>query len=209
MKFRIRMRTGDDVRAVWLLVALLAAGGTYVFQTRYQAAIARAHERTEKLYAQVTADVRIVRQARRFRQVQRRAEQDLSHLSYGRSFSAATVEFLSSLERSGKAFSTRVLAVEPAAAAHEAGANSGPGKPAPPLDAIAVTIRVRGRFARVLRFVEDLSHHATPVRVWDTEITLAGERAFSKGQPEVDATIHATIYRVDVPLGGGDRRASA
>ena len=198
MKLDARLRSGYDVRALWAFVVLFAGCGVYVLQTHYQAAIGLAHERTERLYAQVVADSRIVREAGRYREVQRRAEVDLAHVSHAESFSAATADLLATLERSGAVFSTRVLAVQPGAA--PAGTDA---------DTSEVTIRVRGRFANVLRFIEDLSHHSTLVQVSDTEIMLAARDRSSEREPRVDATIHAAIYRLRIPFAEGARIAPA
>lgn len=192
MTFETRFRPGDGVRALWLLVIAVVAGGWFFVQTHFEDAITASHAQTELLYRQTVADARIVRQAPQLRQVQQRAQNDLARISHDSSLSASTANLLETLHASVKRFDSKVTGVEPGSATAAAGKS---GKP-DPLESAALTIHVRGSFRHILGFVEDLSHHATPIRVWDTELSLAHDASAASAEPQLDATIHATLYRL-------------
>jgi Tfp pilus assembly protein PilO len=92
------------------------------------------------------------------------------------------------LHSSAMAFDTSVVEVQPGAAQ-----NSGAE-----LQANALTIRVNGKFRNILRFVENLSHHSTLINVSDTEMALANGTERDAEEPRLDATIHATLYRLQL-----------
>lgn len=194
MRLRVLYRPNDDLRALWLLVALVLCAGGYVVQTHYQTAIARTHQRTEDLYARTMRDMRIVRNAVKLREVERRVHADLAQVSQQGSLSGTTADFLATLQRSGESFSTRVLAVEPDAAPPNADEEK--TALAGGLTATGVTIRVNGRFRDVLGFIEDLSHHSTLIKVNDTELSVAEQDPANRIEPQLDATIHVTMYRL-------------
>ncbi len=185
----MRFRSGDEVRALWLLaIGVLLCGSVYV-QLRYQTAIGAAHNRTELLYRETVADTRIAGEAGSLDRIQARAERDLSRLPQEPSLSAATANLLDTLHGSANAFGTTVLELQPS---QSQAATQG-------LQAVPITIHVRGKFRNILTFVEDLSHHATLIRVSDTEMAVSNDASSSDAEPRLDATIHATLYRLRMP----------
>lgn len=199
MKFEMRFRAGDDVRAVWLLALCVVLGGSFYVQTRYQTAIGGSHDRTETLYRETVANTRIVREAFSLHAIQERAQADLARVSHDTSLSGTTASLLSMLHGSAKKFDTRILQVQP-------GDNKGASHA---LQATTLTIRLRGKFRDILGFVEDLSHHATLISVTDTEMALANDSESGAPEPRLDATIHATMFRLTVPDDKEFRVASA
>lgn len=190
MKLELRSRPGDDVRALWLLAALVLCAGSFSIRTHYQRAISAANDRTESLYRQTVADMRIVQQSRRLHAIERQALDDLMRVSHDTSISASTANLLGTLQESARTYDTRIEELQPQSAQAETGA----------LRATPWNIRVSGTFKNILAFVEDLSHHATLIRVTDTEIALAGNAQRDSAQPHLDATIHATLYRLQMPM---------
>jgi hypothetical protein len=182
----MRFRPGDEVRALWILAAAVLFGGSFYVQTRYQTAISASVDRTEWLYRQTVAGTRLVRQASHLRAVEQQAQSDLSRVSRNASLSDATANLLAMLHDSARAFDTRVVGVEPGTA------QSGSSE----LQASPLTIRVNGKFRNILRFVENLSHHATLISVSDTEMALANGSEPDAAEPHLEATIHATLYRL-------------
>jgi Tfp pilus assembly protein PilO len=77
------------------------------------------------------------------------------------------------------------------------------------LQATPLSIRINGTFRGILGFVEDLSHHATLIRVTDTELALASSAQSNAAQPRLDATIHATLYRLQLSMIKESHSASA
>lgn len=183
----MRLRPGGDVRAVWLLTLCVLAGGSYYVQERYQAVITASYQNDEKLYRGTVANVRIVREAAILHAVQRQAQADLTRLSHDSSLSGTTASMLLMLHSSAKAFDTRILEVRPGDTQTTKG---------DALEATPVTIRVRGKFRNILALIEDLPHHQTLVSVSDTEMAIAGEGDSGMPEPTLDATVHATMYRL-------------
>jgi hypothetical protein len=193
MKAVIGFRAGDDVRLLWLLALFVLVGGSVYLQTQYQTAIGLSRQRTETLYRETVADERIVREAASLHAIQQRARDDLARVSQDASLAGTTATLLSTLHRSGAAFDARVLEVQPGDTKLPAGAS--------PLRATALTIRIRATFRNILRFVENLSHHSTLISVSDTEMVPANGSKNRAGELRLDATIHATMYRVAIPGG--------
>ncbi len=71
-----------------------------------------------------------------------------------------------------------------------------------------MTIRVRGRFDDVLRFIQALSHNRTLIGVSDTQLALASGPIDARF-PVLDTTIHATLYRLRLPLTGKEDHVAA
>jgi Tfp pilus assembly protein PilO len=186
MKFEMRFRPGDDVRVLWIAALVVLFGGLFYVQTRYETAISASLDRTGLLYRQTVADMRLVHQASHLRKIEREARIDLSHIARTASLSDATADLLTTLNGSAGKFDAHVVGVQP-----ESGQSSADG-----LQANPVTIRVNGKFRNILRFVEDLSHHATLIDVSDTEMALANAGDRDAAEPHLDATIHATLYRL-------------
>jgi Tfp pilus assembly protein PilO len=188
MTFDIRVRAGDDVRALWLLAAAIVLGGMAFLHARYENAISASFARTESLYRETAATARLIRQAPRLETLYRQARGDLSRVSREVSLPAATANLLATLYASSRTLHTQVVDVEPGVT---------PNTP-DELQATPLTIRVSGTFRNILRFVEDLSEHATLVSVSDTELALASGSQRAAIEPQLDATIHATLYRLQL-----------
>lgn len=179
----------DHARLVWAAAAATLLAGSYFVHARYEPAIAASYARSETLYAQTQANERTVREAANLRLVQARAETDLAHVLKNQSLPMTTAEFLSTLERIAHGFNTRVLQLQPGVAASAD----------PALHATPLTIEVEGTFRNIVGFIDDLSHHSTLVSVSDTALALSGADSRSAAEPRLDATIHATLYRLAIP----------
>jgi Tfp pilus assembly protein PilO len=199
VKLEWRSRQGDDVRALWLLAVLVLCAGSLYIRARYQSAISTAEDRTESLYRQTVADARIVRQSGRLGAIERQALDDLDRVSHDTSISASTANLLGMLHQSARTYDTRVEELQPQSGQTETGA----------LQATPLSIRINGTFRGILGFVEDLSHHATLIRVTDTELALASSAQSNAAQPRLDATIHATLYRLQLSMIKESHSASA
>lgn len=194
MKFDAYFRPGDEVRALWLLVAAILIAGSLYVHNRYQTAIAYSYDRSEVLYRDTVADNRIIAQAVVLTRLKRRAQADLVRVAHETTLSASTANLLSTLHASAARFSTRITAVQPG---ETTVSEASQGLPA--LQGSPLTIRLRGRFRDTLRFVEDLSHHSTLISVLDTGMSLAHDAGTDTSQPLLDATVHATLYRLRLP----------
>lgn len=199
MSLRLELRDGDDVRCVWLASILVLVCGAWVLNARYERSITSVHQRTEYLYRETVANTRTISQAAVLHAVERQARQDIGRISHERSLSTTTAELLDMLHRSSKDYHTQVLGIVPTAVSAtpvQGAEESGD------LFATHLTIRVGGSFKNILLFVENLSRQSTLLDVADTELALAGGADQISGEPHLEATIHATLYR----LYGGDAR---
>jgi hypothetical protein len=199
---RFALRPGEDARLLWMLTALVAVGGYYAIDSHYQQAIGRAGEATQQLYERVAANSRIIREAGRLALVQARVRADIAAVTKDQSPAATTSALLMMLATSAKRFHVQVKAVEPATPA-STGAVA-----AAPIDGLIgtdMTIRVRGRFRNLLGFVEDLSHHGVLLAITDTQLAVTGNNDANVPAPDLDATVHATLYRIatDTSTSGG------
>lgn len=199
MKLRVRLRAGEDVRAVWLCSVLLVLGGGFFIERHFEPAIAGARSRSETLYRETAADVRLVSEAAYVRAQERRARLELSAIEQDATLSESTARLLPVLHARAAAFGTSVRAVAPAGAATGAGTS---------LAAQPFTMTVRGTFRGVLGFIADLSHHSTLIGVGDAELAPVSGASRTGAQP-LDATIHATLYRLQHPTEEEPHAASA
>jgi hypothetical protein len=196
MKFRLERRRGDDVRVLWLIAVLIVGFGSYFIETRFERAIGIAHDNTESLYRRMVANERIVQEAGALRQLETTAMSDLRRVSHETSLSVTTAALVAALDRSAQTYHTSVTGLEPGIGKLTPG--SPPSIRDERLIATDLTIKVCGRFRDLLRFVEDLSHHRTLISVSDTQLAIASGES-ERHEPKLDATIHATLYRLRLP----------
>ncbi len=186
---------GAAVRIVWILAVGVLMGGYYSVDSRYQRAIGLAGQQTQVLFEQTAANQRVVEQAAALRIEQRQVDADIARLGNDQSEAAVTASFLVALQRLGNQFHTQIAAVEPARSAP----SRAPGTPTrarSSLDGIAVSIRAKGQFGDLLRFVEGLSHLGVLVAVSDTQLAISAGAATKPQAPTLDATVRATLYRL-------------
>lgn len=188
---RMNERTTREAVAMFAgSIALLAAGLYFIFG-RYEPAITAAYARSEMLYAKTVSNERALAQAGHLRRLEQNAQADIARVSKRDAPAIATADFITLLHASAQAFGTRVLAIEPGLADR-----SGPTSHARPLTAVPLTIKLQGSFKRLLRFVSNLPHHHTLVRILDTQFALSGVKHDSHSEPLLDAVLHVELYRV-------------
>jgi Tfp pilus assembly protein PilO len=178
-----------DVRAVWLFALCVFFGGGVYVVMGYERAIAASYDRTAALYRQTTVATRLIRESAHIRGIERQARTELARISHDSSSSETTAQLLATLQSAARTFATPIVLLHPEPV------QASPG----PLQATPLTIHISGTFRNILRFVEDLSHHATLMDVSDTEIALTHSAQNNAAQPLLEATIHATLYRLQLP----------
>ncbi len=200
MSIRSFRRAGDDVRAVWILAALVLLCGSAIVRSRYENAIAVSYGRSEALSRRIDVNRGILDRSGNLHVLENRAQRDLAKLSLTGSAASSTANLIALLEKSSRSFRTQVVQIQPefAEANEDAGA----------LESMPVTIRLDGRFRNILAFIADLSRHDTLISVTDTELALSSEH-LENGPPRLDATVHAVLYRLRAQKGLGVRIASA
>jgi hypothetical protein len=193
---RLELREGDDVRCLWLASILVLAFGAWVLNARYERSIAAAHEQTEYLYRETVANRRTISQAAALHAIERQAREDIGRISHERSLSTTTAELLDMLHHSSRDYRTQILGVVPTQTSAAAGHVVEESRD---LLATHLTIRAGGSFKNILVFVENLSHQSTLLDVADVELALAGGADQNVNEPDLEATIHATLYRLMGP----------
>jgi hypothetical protein len=188
------MRPGDDVRAVWVLAILILTAAAGLIQTRYEHRILLARDSCEMLYRRIAANDRIMQESGTLLRAQTVALNDLKDVPRETSLPKTMTELVAMLDSRARAHHIQVVELEPAAAQGVVAPD--PGHQA--LSATTVTIAVRGRFRDILQFTEDVPRHRTLLSIANTQMSLAaGEE--QKAQPELDATLHASVYRLHMP----------
>ncbi len=184
------------VRAPWIVTAALLAGGAYLIETKYERAIDASRASVEVLYHRTVANRRIVEHAESLRAEQNAAESDLQSVSRESSLSRSMANLLATLQDSAARYHSQILAVDPG---RTAAVSEG-------MLATDVTVRIHGAFGDIVRFSEDLSRNAQPVKVSHTELAVSVDPDPMKA-PKTDASVHATLYRIISARGDGENDA--
>lgn len=200
-------RSGDDARALWMLTLITIAAGSFAIQRSYETAIFRSGVRGEAAYRQTLENDRIVRLAAELRASESIAAADLHRLSRDTRAAQSTAELLATLQNKGEQAGVSVQGVQPAVSLPDAG-------PSQPLDSrfaeTPMTLRISGTFRALLQFVEYLSEERTLVGVEDVQLSLGDQsRTTTSADPQIDAVVHATLYRLHLPVQEERRVAAA
>lgn len=203
MTRRVSLSPNGQVRALWLLAALILTAGLARVEAAYGAAIRTSQGDARELYARIAAGERTLSEQTALARAERAADADLERLAKDVPLAISTAGLLETLERNAAAAGVTVEGVEPQAAQAIAAPASQSLAPVnaggPRLLQNDVLIRVSGRFDNLLRFVEALSHNRILIRVSGTDLVLStAPGAQSGSRPVLDATVHATLYRLYV-----------
>lgn len=171
----------NDVRWAWLLAGTVALIGYALvvapYERRLQAVEFHAHE----LYDLANRNERMYRERQTLLAAQTRVESDLKRLAGTNSSGKATLSTLELLRREAAWHHALVTGVTPADSndAVDSGAQ-------------AIDIKLHGAYRDILRIVADLSRHDLLIEVGDAELAAAPSDLGSA--PDVDATVHATVF---------------
>lgn len=180
-------RVKPEIAAV-LIAACAAIAFILAVYVRYERTAALAYEQSERLYAEIQADRAIVAHAAGLQRMNVAAIADLHRISRETSLSLSTANVIEDLQASAMHDGAIIEAVEPGSAAQ--------GPPLSKLARTPLTIRARGTFAQLLHFVSTLSSRATLVSVSDSSFALAQSANTTRGNPLLETTVHATLYRL-------------
>jgi hypothetical protein len=138
--------------------------------------------------ARTDADRRTIAQASSLRASERAAAADLRSFA-GSGGGDTLLNALRAVQISARSTGVSLIGVDPDAI------SPGEATFAGRLQALRVTLRVRGRFADLVQFLADLSHHGVPIEVSAVRIAPAAA-AKTSSAPAIDATIPAAVYRI-------------
>jgi Tfp pilus assembly protein PilO len=172
------------VRLLWILACGMLAGGAFCLESHYERTIGTSKATIETLYRDTVRNETIVAHADTLRAVQTAAERELRSISREHSLAAATASLLVTLQQTARRCHVDVLALQPGATTKERR-----------LAATDLSLRVRGRFSDILAFLQDVPSHDNIISVSRTDLVLASD-AGSAREPNLDATVHATLYRL-------------
>ncbi len=170
----------------------------YLMYVHYERPVAEAYRRSEWLYAQTAANEQIVAHAAQLKRLHARALANLRRISMETSLSVSTANVILDLQTSAQQFGITILSIEPGAQAQTAALPVAPSpvKPHTGLSQTPLTVRARGTFHPLLHFISALSKQRTLLSVNDTSFALAATAGKAHAAPLLDATIHATLYRL-------------
>ncbi len=174
----------SGVRILWVLAAAVFLFAAYRLETHYERAIAASKTTIETLYRDTTKNQNIVAHAAVLRAAQTSAERELRDVSREHSLAAVTASLLLTLHQSARRCHVQVLAIQPGTTIAE-----------DRLIATALSLRMHGSFADLITFLQDISRHADIISVSRTDLALSTQNG-GEGDPKLDATIHATFYRL-------------
>lgn len=186
-----------DIRLFWTLTTLLLFGSVFAVESTYRREIESSRAATETLYRSTVHNEQLIGRAAELRAAQAVAEADLQRISTERSLSAATASLISTLEDAATRDHAQIAGLDPGRTTRE-----------DRLLATDLTLRVRGKFRNVVSFVEDISQHAVLLKVSNTELAVASQPEGAP-EPKLDATVHATLYRLNGAGTTGERRIAS
>jgi hypothetical protein len=186
---------------LYTLAAAVAASAFFAAEYRYEPALSRTRSTIGTLYARSAANDAAIARASYYFSLKREAERDLAHVEHDRDSAAATAAFIAAIQFAAKRHGCKVLALTPGAAIH-------PDGRFPDLSGDAMTFRVRGTFAQIVHFLEDVPRHRALVEIAATQIS-AGQHAAPGSYPQLDADITAALYRLSPSILEENNDASA
>lgn len=204
MKLRFERRAADEALVLWLLTACVLACAAYGIGTRYERAIEAADRRAGEYVRRTVANERTVREAALLQRAEHQADADLRGIFAERSPGDAMAGFIGNVENSADVNRVTVTMVEPEAI----------GRPSEErfadrvLVAQPVTLRARGDFAALLRFLAGITRPGLPVEIDGSEIALINIAAAERRRPALDARIHAVLYHLAQAAKEKERYAS-
>lgn len=185
------------VRILWALSAAILISGVYRLQTHYERAIDASKTTIETLYRNTTRNQNVVAHATLLRAAQTAAEHDLHRISREHSLATVTASLLVTLQESARRCRVQVLALQPGTTTAE-----------DRLIATSLSLRMSGTFGDLITFLQDISRHADIISVSRTDLALSTQSDGEK-DPRLDATIHATLYRLQPEGAAGERTVAA
>lgn len=187
----LRLRREERPRAVWLLALLVFAFGCRTIIAR-EATIATVHSTTEELARRIDSNDAAIAQGATLRRQEQSAWLDLLRLSGDERPAVSVAEFLRRLVAVAAQFGVSVDSVTPGAAVPpQKGASSA-------LVAQPVVIEGRGKFRSIVRFIQEITRQKSLTGLESAQITVSPVPSIHK--PELDATIHVTLYRLVMNL---------
>lgn len=184
------------VRALWAFAALVLLGGGFALERTYERSIENSKAQIEMLYRHTVVNERTIARVAELRAAQTAAEMDLRRTTANASLPAATAVLLQTLHDGALHKHTQIWGVE-----------TGRTLVQNRLLATDLTLHVRGHFPNIVRFVEDVSQHTVLVKVSSTDLALASQAPAGR-EPDLDASVHAILYRVQDEEEGKGRIAS-
>lgn len=173
---------------LWLVVAFVIFGlgvGLVWWPASQQVDQVRAHSR--ELYDEANRLDAAVERATQLQAAQGRIRSDLRTLGATRSTGALTAALLRLFHDEAKQSGVEIREISPEASAAEQTKADGR------LASYAVTVGLRAPFRNIVRLLADLPRHDVLIEVHDVRLSSS---ASASGAPALDATLHATIYRV-------------
>jgi hypothetical protein len=167
-----------------MAAAMLVCGYVAVTAT-YERAIESSRVRAAAAYGEMLAATRAMAERPRLERVKRRVDRDIANLRIARDPNAAVADLLTALYGGAGRSDITVLSLDPVPAAPHPGNAT--------VDAERVTVRVRGTFRNILRFLDTVTGGRTLISVDRLELQALPGVA-TPGSPSLEATVQMTEY---------------
>jgi Tfp pilus assembly protein PilO len=191
----------DPARLLWLLSALVLAGGVLFLIKPAEDDLAATDARADTLLQQSLSAEQALQNRARVQGLAQRIRQELASITVRGNASESIEALLGDVQGVAARDSLVVSSLKPTdslqlppviLATPAAGANAFDTAQTDDYD-----ISVRGSYRDIVSFLRDLSHMPTLTRVVRAELDRSSTGAASDGTPLLDATIHVQTIRLD------------
>lgn len=189
-------RFSIDSRTLWIAAGLLLGFGYLVVATHYERAIRISIDHSKLLFEQTAANEKVIDDATRLRAAQGQVQSDLGRFGTARA-SGQMAGLLKLLDASAKDCRVRIVRVMPQAQPPPSPLTAIRGAQSEKLVGQPVDIGLRGKFRDILRLLGVLSERDVLIRIDSTKLTIENIPEGPNQAPELNATIHATLYNIN------------
>ena len=184
-----RISVESLARLSWLASAALLLGvGIGLIWWPSARRIDELQEHARVMYERANRNQAIVERSVALRRIRLRVERDVRRLSGRSSLAAATAATIALVNGEARRFNVSIRQIAPDQV------STAESDLKEQLAPYALEIGLRGRFSDMLALVSDLPRHEVLIGVAQVDLTSLARP--SSDRPELDATLHATIYRV-------------
>ena len=188
------------VRILWSVSALILLGvGVGLIWWPDSRELTQLRARAQEMYEEANQNEEEERHAADVLAARSRVLDDVRTLSGQGSGATATARALQLLADESKKYHVAVRSVIPAAA-------SASPPTAGALQGDPVTVAVHGKFRDIIAMLSDLPRHDALIETDGIAMSARTERSTS---PILDATVNATLYRLNIPVPAEDARDSS
>jgi Tfp pilus assembly protein PilO len=191
----------DPARLLWLLAALVLAGGVLLLIRPAEENLSAVDAQSDALLQQSLSAEQALRERARVQEIASHIREELAGVTLRDTASESMEALLGDVQGVAARDSLTVSEVRPTAPFESPAASlATPPASGNPLDAAQKNdydISVRGSYRDIVEFLRDLSHMPTLTRVVSAELERSSTGLAPDGSPLLDATVHVQTIRLD------------